>query len=462
VIFTSVDFCLFLVFTLVIYWAIRNRHAQNAFLVIMSYLCYGWIHPWFSMLLLFQSTTDYLGALGMKKYPTQKTLFLGTSLLINIGLLSLFKYFNFFTTNTSAFLTAIGLTVRPTTLQLLLPAGISFYTFETISYSLDVYRGNIEPRTNFIDYSLFIAFFPHLIAGPIQRAGQFLPQLETPRVWKQEFFDEAWPLLIRGYVEKLVIADNVAVYADKVFMLKTPSLMLLLAGTLSFALQIYADFMAYTDIARGVSLLFGLRLSQNFDSPYLAISPSDFWRRWHITFSTWVRDYLYIPLGGSRVNSPLKFAIVILITMGLSGLWHGAQWHFVIWGLYHGLLLFIYHRLGWGGRWRPQGIVRTGVAWCAMFGFTLFGWLLFRSPSLHWLVHTLQTFDVGLNGDSFISAVTIFLFVAYYSLPLFLWMAIDRALSSHRWIPPVLYGCTAMAIVMLAPEKGKDFIYFQF
>ncbi|MBN1270355.1 MAG: MBOAT family protein [Kiritimatiellae bacterium] len=461
-IFTSFVYIYFFLIVLCLYWLVRNRAAQNLILLIASYVFYGWVHPWFCCLMAASTVLDYVCGLGMERHRARKRWFVVASLAGNLALLGFFKYFNFFTDNVHAVLSALGLAVQPAVLRVFLPVGISFYTFQTLSYTLDIYRGSLKPRTNFLDFALFVAFFPQLVAGPIERAARLLPQMERERKWDGALFGAAWPLLIRGYLKKLVIADNVAVFSDQVFMLSQPSLLLLSAGTLAFALQIYADFSAYTDIARGSARLFGFELMENFDSPYLSISPSDFWRRWHISFSSWIRDYLYIALGGSRVRSMWRYALVVVTTMGLSGLWHGAAWHFVVWGLYHGVLVFAYHLAGMGGRWRPKGIAATAVAWTAMSFFTLFGWVLFRAPSMGWIFHAFAGMTVSAGRDALTVTTVIACYVALYSAPLLVLMFLDRLLPRVRWAHSVAYGLALAAITCFATEAGQDFIYFQF
>ncbi|MFQ5767123.1 MAG: MBOAT family O-acyltransferase, partial [Acidobacteriota bacterium] len=462
VIFTSFSYLYLLVVVLALYWTVRNRTLQNLLLLISSYLFYGWIHPWFCFLIASSTLIDYLCGLGMEKHSRLKKRFLIVSLVSNLGLLGTFKYFNFFTDNAYQVLTALGFHPHTMSLRIFLPVGISFYTFQTLSYTIDIYRGKLKPRRNLLDFAVFVSFFPQLVAGPIERAVRFLPQVERPRFLSMRQVEEAWPLLVRGYLKKLVIADNAAVYADKVFMYAHPSLPLLTAGTLAFTLQILSDFSAYTDIARGSAKLLGFELIENFRSPYLAISPSDFWRRWHISFSTWIRDYLYIPLGGSRVATFGRYAFVVAATMTLSGLWHGAAWNFIIWGFYHGVLLLAYHRLGLAGRWRPSTFWTAAVAWAAMFFFTIFGWLIFRAPDLSWLMDCLTHLSWQFGEASFLVSLQICLFILFYSIPLLLFLYLDRRLPAKKWIHSIAYGLCLFAIVLLFQEAGQDFIYFQF
>lgn len=465
-IFTSFVYVYFLAFVVAAYWMAywlpRGKMWQNILLLVASYVFYGYVHPWFCYLIAGSTVLDYGCGLGMAKYPARRKWLLLASLIGNLGMLGVFKYFNFFADNVVTAMHGLGFDMDPVVARLFLPVGISFYTFQTLSYTIDIYRGEMEPRRSFIDFALFVAFFPQLVAGPIERATHFLPQIESERKWNTDVFVSAWPLIIRGYLKKLVIADNVSVYADKVYMLDHPTALLLAAGTLAFAVQILADFSAYTDIARGTARLLGFELMENFDSPYLAISPSDFWRRWHISFSTWIRDYIYIPLGGSRMKTAFAGAMIVLTSMGLSGLWHGAAWHFVAWGIYHAILLIVYRQLGYSGRWKP--ITRLGVllSWALMFFFTLVGWAIFRTPSMTWLVRAAGNMSVGLSGDSLLVSATIAALVALYSLPLIVSLILSRRESKTGPVSAIAYALAVCLIVLFAQEHGQDFIYFQF
>lgn len=460
-IFTSFEYAVFLAAVLAAYWLLGRKSWQNVMLLAASYIFYGYVHPWFCILLGISTVVDYYTALGMERFPHRKKQMLQISLISNLGMLGVFKYFNFFADNFQALFLKLGFDFPPITYSVYLPVGISFYTFQTLSYTIDVYWGNLKARRNFIDFALFVTFFPQLVAGPIERATHLLLQVETPRKWKWELLMSAWPLMIQGYLKKMVIADNMATFADKVYLLHQPSIALFLAGTIAFAIQIYMDFSGYTDIARGSARLFGFELMDNFKSPYLAISPSDFWRRWHISFSSWIRDYLYIPLGGSRAASPFHFFCILFVTMGLAGLWHGASWHFVFWGLYHGVILFIYHQLGKGGRWKPAGAIGTVAAWSVMICLTLFGWMLFRAPSMSWLGRIL--FDgIRLGLSDMPVAAYILVMGLLYSLPLLAMGWIDRLWTKWPVLRTAVYTICILTICVFSREAQYDFIYFQF
>jgi D-alanyl-lipoteichoic acid acyltransferase DltB (MBOAT superfamily) len=260
-----------------------------------------------------------------------------------------------------------------------------------------------------------------------------------------------------------VVADNVAVYVDQIFALRSPPAALLAVGAFAFAVQIYADFSGYTDIARGVARLIGFELTENFRRPYAAISPSDFWRRWHISLSSWITDYLYIPLGGSRVRGVWRELGVLVVTMGLAGLWHGAAWNFVAWGLFHAFLLFAYRRLGLGASWRPAGPLARAAAWSAMFAFTLVGWLVFRAPSLGWLARAVGDMGwVAGRQDALIAAAVIAAMVLLWSLPLLAIRWLDRLSGARPLASATFAGAALVVLVLFAPDSPPDFIYFQF
>ena len=460
--FASYGFLYFLALVVALYWLVRHRVAQNVLLVAASYLFYGFVHPWFCILLAVSTALDYLCGLGIGRWPRWRKGLLGLSVAGNLGLLAAFKYFGFFAANVHVAFAALGVHFSPLTLRVVLPIGVSFYTFQTLAYTIDVYRGNLQPRKNLLDFAVFVAAFPKLIAGPIERGAHFLPQIERPRRWSWDHFYEAWPLLVRGFVKKMVVADQVARYVNKIYMLDHPSAWLLAAGSLAFTVQIYADFSGYTDIARGVGRLLGFDLTRNFRAPYLAVSPSDFWRRWHISFSTWIRDYLYIPLGGSRVGGPVRGALVLLATMGLAGLWHGAAWHYVAWGVYHALLLMAYRQLGLAGRWRPRRWLGTAAACATMFAFTVVGWALFRAPSLGWLAEAVAHMAHGLSGDSLLVGAVAIAYVLACCVPMIVLHLAARVYRSVPALHGAVHGLAIVCIVVFTPDTGQEFVYAQF
>ena len=473
-IFHSLDFFAFFFITLAAYWLVPRR-AQNVLLLIASYVFYGWVHAWWPVLLLMTTCVDYWAARAMTLAPERRKLWLWLSIAANLGLLGFYKYFGFFVENVAAVGATIGWNTPEIALQVMLPAGISFYTFQSMSYTIDVYRGHAPARSSFIDVAAFVSFFPHLVAGPIMRATNLLPQFERERRFDPAAARDSTLLIVWGLFKKLVIADNVGVIANKVFALESPEFFVLWAGVFAFAMQIYADFSAYTDIARGVAKWYGFDLITNFERPYLATGPADFWRRWNISLSTWFRDYVYIPLGGSRAGR-WREARNLVITFLASGLWHGASWNYVLWGAYHGVLLLlgrVVHR-----RRRPATPVSRIAGVFGMFVLTCVGWLIFRETEIaqlqrHLLLSPWQTTPLGRSAGLYL-----FLLVALYSIPLWIhdvWAemkapdlseAIEKPEAAVRW-PRVasqaaLCGLLVAAILTLRSQTALDFIYFAF
>jgi D-alanyl-lipoteichoic acid acyltransferase DltB (MBOAT superfamily) len=472
VIFHSLDFFAFFIVTLAVYWLLPTR-AQNVQLLVVSFVFYGWVHPWWPALLFATTFVDYWAARGMTAMPERRKLCLWLSIGSNLGLLGFYKYFGFFVENVAAVGAAIGWNTPDIALRVMLPAGISFYTFQSMSYTIDVYRGHAPARTRFVDVAAFVSFFPHLVAGPIMRATNLLPQFERGRRFEPAGARDATLLIVWGLFKKLVIADNVGVIANKVFALESPEFFVLWAGVFAFAIQIYADFSAYTDIARGVAKWYGFDLIRNFERPYLAAGPADFWRRWNISLSTWFRDYVYIPLGGSR-RGKWREAGNILITFLVSGLWHGASWNYVLWGAYHGVLLLVARVCSSPRALTPPGPLRV----FGMFVFTCIGWLIFRETEIaqlqrHLLLSPMDSTALGRSAGLYL-----FLLVALYSIPLWihdLWgelqapdlsEAIDRPEPRVRWprvaTQAALCGVMVAAILTLRSQTTLDFIYFAF
>jgi alginate O-acetyltransferase complex protein AlgI len=355
------------------------------------------------------------------------------------------------------------------TLGIFLPVGISFYTFQTMSYTLDIYRGKLEPRRNFLDYVVFISLFMQLVAGPVERASRLLPQVEKKRHFNFDVFMSGVGLAMWGGFKKMVVADTIAPYVDKAFLLHDPSSGIIAAAVLGFAIQILADFSGYTDIARGTARMFGFELMLNFRNPYLAIDPSDFWRRWHISFSTWIRDYLYIPLGGGR-GGPISTLRATFGAMLLSGLWHGASWNFVLWGAFHAVLITGYRQVRkvvprhvWASpRWM---LVTVPV----MFAFTCLGWLIFRETRIDRLAHyfTLSPFEA--TSDQWVATITLLSVCALTAAPLIVGLLVQHFLvpwlDRSPWgLPARTTAWAAMAVAMFIFVRltSLDFIYFQF
>ncbi len=471
-IFHSLTYLIFFAVVLTLYWSVPARW-RNLLLIPVSLIFYGWNQPWFLLPFAVTTIIDYFVARGIEDAPARKRQLVTVSVLSNLGLLGVFKYYNFGITNVSALLDALHLHVPLPVLQVVLPAGISFYTFQSIGYIVDVARGHVRACRSFGDYVLFVAFFPQLVAGPIQRAGHLIAQIQMPRTLTPAVAADAIFLLVWGFFKKVVIADNVAITANKVFSIQDPSFPILWTGVLAFCIQIFADFSAYTDIARGSARLLGFELSPNFNHPYLADSPSDFWRRWHISLSAWIRDYIFIPLGGSRggeARTILNLTIVFLLT----GLWHGASWNFVLWGLYYALLTIIY-RLA--DAVVPAGIQRLpglrAIKILLMFVLTNIGWLIFREQNVGrlWQALTLNPTDTPVREWQVAGylAMTVVLFAS----PLVLHTVWDVLLRERLarlglwakvgwWVGTAVSVALFTGILVLRSNTSQDFIYFQF
>jgi alginate O-acetyltransferase complex protein AlgI len=474
--FHSLDFILFFLVVVTLYWRLGHRH-QNVLLLVASYFFYGYVHPWFLSLIFATTVIDYWAGRGMAARPDRRRLFMGLSLAGNLGMLGFFKYFNFFADNVHALLALVGFDVPRPALSIVLPVGISFYTFQELSYTIEVYRGTLTARRNFLDFATFVCFFPQLVAGPIERASRLLPQVEGERRFSWAAARDATILILWGYFQKLVIADNVGVVANKVFALKEPGFPVLWAGVFAFGIQIYADFSAYSDIARGTARCFGFEIMRNFRHPYLARGPADFWHRWHISLSSWFRDYVYIPLGGSR-GSPPRRACNVLATFVLSGFWHGASWNYVLWGFFHGLLLVGARALA---PFAPRGKVWTAVAApfqvAMMFAVVNVGWLMFRETDTAYLIRDFTLSPFHATPLERQTGLYLFLFAALYSLPLLIhaaWELTAReqagaavpaaSLTSPRRmaLEAVLCGVLFAMILVFRSRTSLDFIYFQF
>lgn len=390
--FASLTFCLFLPLVFALHWLQKRGSAQNAVLVLASYLFYGWWDYRFCGLMLLSSLVDFGIGLALGRCSCDKTrrCCLGLSLVCNLGLLGFFKYFNFFQENLVRLSQAIGWQLNAGSLEIILPVGISFYTFQSLSYSIDVYRRRLEPTRSLVHYLAFVSFFPQLVAGPIERATCLLPQFGRCRVFDEQLAREGLRQMLWGLAKKLVLADRLAEFVDAAYRDPTSAEGPVLAlATVCFAFQIYCDFSAYSDIALGTARLFGIELSRNFAYPYFAQSPAEFWRRWHISLSTWFRDYVYVPLGGNR-TPPWRRAVNVLVTFLLSGLWHGAAWRFLVWGAVHGTAV-IAVRSG-NPQWSSTADIPGGssllpspralLRMLSTFTIVCFGWIFFRAADL--------------------------------------------------------------------------------
>lgn len=388
--FNSIAFALFLPIVFGLYWGVFSKHKmwRNAFILVVSYIFYGWWDWRFLTLIFISSLSDFLIARGIEhfKVKTTRQILLTTSLVINVGLLGFFKYFGFFTDSLVIVLNNFGMEISPFTLNILLPVGISFYTFQTVGYVVDVYQGKVKASKDPIAFFAYVSFFPQLVAGPIERAKRLLPQFQSEKRFSYPDAVEGLRWILWGFFKKLVVADQLAVYVHDVF--KSPrdfSGPELVAATMFFGIQVYCDFSGYSAIAIGTARLFGFDLMVNFRTPFFSASIKEFWTRWHISLSTWFRDYVYIPMGGSR-QGYIVWAVGIIVTFLVSGLWHGAAITYVSFGLYHGVMYVIEQSIG--KALKGKFTMPRWIGWILTFCFVNVGWLFFRALKINdvWLI----------------------------------------------------------------------------
>ena len=481
--FNSLDFAVFLPLVFLLYWFVvqKNLRLQNAFVLGASYCFYGWWDWRFLLLILFSTVVDFhVGkAIGHTKDIKRRKLLLWTSILVNIGLLGFFKYYNFFLDNFIAAYSFFGKAPSIQTLQIILPVGISFYTFQTLSYTIDIYRKKIEPTHDFIAFAAFVSFFPQLVAGPIERASNLLPQFFRKRQFEYDKAVDGLRQILWGLFKKVVIADSCGEYADLFFNHSDqyPGSALLL-GTLFFAFQIYGDFSGYSDMAIGTARLLGFDLMQNFAYPYFSRDIAEFWRRWHISLSTWFRDYVYIPLGGSRGGVLQKIRNVFIIFL-VSGFWHGANWTFIAWGALHAfyflpLLLLNKNRKHLNiiapGRILPD--LREFGSIALTFSLSTLAWVFFRAENME---HALQILgeigsasilqfpDFEGKGKAFLTVLLIFMMLAIeWQGRTFAYGIEHTGRNWPRLLRWTFYGMLIFAIGMFMQTTETPFIYFQF
>lgn len=466
-IFTSIEFLTFLAVVLTVYWLRRERRWQNMTLLAASYVFYGWVYPWHAVVLAASTLIDFALARRMAMHREAARRLLWLSVVLNLGLLGLVKYYFSINVPLAGVATAAGLGGDFLLAKIVLPMGVSFYALKKLAYMIDVSRGTIKPSASWMNFTLFVSFFPQVIAGPIDRAQKLLPQLAENRDWRVENFHAAWPLLVMGLFKKLVVADSVRVIVDQVFLQEEPTQLLVLVGVLGFTLQILADFSGYTDLSRGIAFLFGIETSENFAAPYLSLTPGDFWNRWHMTFSFWLRDYVFFPLRRAMVRRkhlPAGIAVVIppLFTMLLSGLWHGTGWTFVLWGLYYGVLIAGYQLAGVRGEFKSARGWEKVLAWAVMFCLIVFGWLVFRAPSLTWLGHVLLERPFTRTAQNVTGSLVALAMIAFYALPLLLKWLIDRSAPRSIVLHGSYYALATLAAIVYFNSSSPDFIYFQF
>jgi len=478
--FNTLTYFSFISLVLVLYWwLLRNDfRRQNLLLLVASYCFYGWWDVRFLALIFMSSSVDFfLGRAIFQQTDKKKKLhLLWICLLINLGMLGFFKYFNFFTDSFAVLIRQFGMEPNLNTLQIILPVGISFYTFQSLSYSIDIYRGKIQPTNKFIPFMTFVSFFPQLVAGPIQRASNLLPQFLKEREFDREKIKSGFRLILYGLFKKMVIADRLAYFVDQIYnSSENYDGTVLLAATFMFGFQIYCDFSGYSDIATGSARLLGFDLTANFRTPYLTRSFREFWRRWHISLSTWFRDYVYIPLGGNHVSQG-KWIFNILLTFTISGLWHGASFTFIIWGFLHGFLLVSEHFI--------SKIIQLPkkLSWIGLlFTFIMVNliWVFFRADSLSQSAEILSSFtqlsfdfipramsEFGVNNEFREFAISLLA-----GFPIFVLFEIligetdfDTVLNKNgiliRW--SIYFMLTFMILFFGVLHSAPQFIYFQF
>lgn len=467
--FASLQFSVFVVLLLAAYRLLRNTEHQNVLLLVASYYFYACWDPRFLLLIwLVTGTSFWAGArIAASDDAAVRRRWLAGYAAFSLTVLGIFKYLDFFLGSARTGLAALGFQVDPVLLGIVLPAGISFFTFESLSYVIEIHQRHLRGDTRLRHYALFIAFFPKLVAGPIERPAVLIPQIEGKRRLSKDDLTRGLFLILLGLFKKIVVADGMTRTVGSVYSsTATSNPVDIVLATYAFALQIYCDFSGYTDIARGVSKLFGIELSQNFRFPYFSSGPSEFWRRWHISLSSWLRDYLYIPLGGNR-GGEWRTRANLMITMLLGGLWHGAAWSFVLWGAYQGALLII-------GRMAPtpRQPVHTGLrkvaATVVFFHLVCYGWLLFRAESFDQIVAFTERLATGPWGTApavFKPPLATLLGILVLAGYEFFAYRDSRATFYRRWLPAARGGLYALMIFVTAmglANQRSAFIYFQF
>lgn len=476
--FNSIEFGIFLPIIFILYWFVFNKNLrlQNLLIVAASFLFYGWWDWKFLFLIVLSIVVDYsVGVfLDKEENSTKRKLLLWISVLVNLGLLGFFKYYNFFVFNFIRSFSFLGVDLTYDSLKIILPVGISFYTFQTLSYTIDVYKRKLKPTKDIIAFSAFVSFFPQLVAGPIERATHLLPQFYTKRKFSYEIAADGMRQILWGLFKKVVIADNCAEFANLIFNnVDSYSGSTLVVGAIFFTFQIYGDFSGYSDIAIGTSRLFGFDLMRNFNFPYFSRDIAEFWRRWHISLSTWFKDYLYIPLGGSRGSIWFNIRNVFIIFI-VSGFWHGAKWTFIVWGLLNAiyflpLLLTKNNRNNLDtvaqGKLLPS-IKELGMM-LSTFSLTAFAWIFFRADNLSQAIsYILNMFSASLLSLPEVRPKATFLILLFFISIEWIGREDQYAIATigNKWKKPIRYIFYYFILLIIIFFSGKEqqFIYFQF
>ncbi len=476
--FNSIDFVIFLPVTFALYWLLGKERVrqQNALIVVASYFFYGWWDWRFLSLMLASTLIDYTAGIQISKQEDKgrRKVLLGASIAANLGMLGFFKYYDFFLESFVTSFSFFGKEINASSIDIVLPVGISFYTFQTLSYTIDVYNRKLDATKDFVAFSAFVSFFPQLVAGPIERATNLLPQFLTRRQFDYQKAVSGVRQILWGFFKKIVIADNCAPYVNMAF--DNPmdhSGSTLLVAAVLFAFQIYCDFSGYSDIAIGTARLFGISLMTNFSFPYFSRDIAEFWRRWHISLTTWFRDYVYIPIGGNR-GSLWMTVRNVLVVFTLSGLWHGANWTFVVWGVLHAIFylpLLLLHKnrnhleTVAPGKLLPS--IRDAISILGTFGLTVLAWIFFRSPDIKHAVYYLgEIFSSSFFTPPVpVSLTTVMLILFFLVLE---WLGRDQPFAIAKcWFystKTMRYSFYYLLLVIIFLFAGvtQDFIYFQF
>lgn len=470
--FNSFEYLIFLPTIFIFYWFLSyNFKKQNLLLLVSSYIFYAWWDWRFLSLIILSSAIDYVIGIKTHEATSKKKAknWLYISLLSNLGLLAIFKYYNFFAESFSDFMQTFGWEPNNMTLNIILPVGISFYTFQTLSYTIDIYRKSLMPTTDVLSFFTYIAFFPQLVAGPIERASNLLPQIESKRFFKKNYFNEGIVQIFIGLFRKIVIADTLGIYVDSIFnSIEIHNSSSIVLATIFYAFQIYYDFSGYSDIAIGTAKLLGFSFKQNFNLPYFSTSLTEFWRRWHMSLSFWLRDYLYISLGGNRKGIIITYRN-LLLTMLIGGLWHGSSWNFVIWGGIHGLILGVEKFVKSKNYFIKLRQFKM-IGFLLTFATVLFAWVFFRLPDLDSAVLAITKVfssdysapfigDISIMANSLtvLSLGLLFDFYLYYEN-----IHLENLAANFSIIK--LVGLITLLVVLIALfySTSNNFIYFQF